>query len=210
MAMSDLAKQIGDTAKAAADLAEAQAKIDHSLELDTKYDQTYLLKAQLARAQGNTAEAQQDFAEALKWNSGSLDAWSGAVDQLIQTQNYTDAERVSLAFLEKNPNSLPVMRTLARNIYYPQGRLEEALALMQQIMQLAANDPNHWNDSYVTAVLLAQSGRLPDALTLAQQALEQAPQEQKAGVQQLITQLQQQLGISPQLTSTLPFQPPPK
>jgi len=47
-------------------------------------------------------------------------------------------------------------------------------------------------------------------LTLAQQALEQAPQEQKAGVQQLITQLQQQLGISPQLTSTLPFQPPPK
>jgi tetratricopeptide (TPR) repeat protein len=208
LAMSDLAQQTGDTAKTGAYLSEAQAKLDHSLELDAKYDQTYLLQAQLARAQGNAAEAQKYFEYALQLNAGSLDAWSGAVDQLIQTQNYTDAERISLAFLEKNPNSLPVMRTLARNIYYPQGRLDEAFALMQQVLPLAANDPNLWNDSYVTAVLLAQSGRLPEALPLAQQALEQAPQEQKAGVQQLITQLQQQLGISPQPTGTLPFQPP--
>ena len=210
LAMSDLAQQTGDATQATAYLADAQAKLDHSLELDTRYDQTYLLLAQLARAQGQAAKAQQYFAQALKLNAGSLDAWSGAVDQLIQTQNYTDAEQVSLAFLEKNPNSLPVLRTLARNIYYPQGRLDEALGLMQQVLQLSPDDPNRWNDSYVTAVLLAQSGRLSEALPLAQQALEQAPSEQKDGVQQLIMQLQQQLGVSPQPTDTLPFQSPPK
>ena len=30
-------------------------------------------------------------------------------DRLLQTQNYTDAEKLSLAFLEKNPNSPPVL-----------------------------------------------------------------------------------------------------
>ncbi|NTU65030.1 MAG: hypothetical protein HGB05_16935, partial [Chloroflexi bacterium] len=50
--------------------------------------------------------------------------------------------------------------------------------------------------------------RLPEALPLAQQALEAAPQEQKASVQPLVEQLQAQLGISPQPTGTLPFQPP--
>jgi tetratricopeptide (TPR) repeat protein len=208
MALSDQARQLGDAATAEAHLAEAQAKIDHSLELDAAYEQTYLLKAQLARAQGNTAQAQQDFAEALKLNSGSLDAWSGAVDQLIQSQNYTDAEQLSLAFLEKNPDSLPVLRTIARNIYYPQGRLDEAIATMQQVLQLSPDDANRWNDLYVTAVMEAQSGRLTEALPLAQQALELAPQEQKDSVQQLITQLQQQLGISVQPTNTQPFLPP--
>ena len=209
MAMADLARQTGDAAKADAYLADAQAKLDHSLELDRQYDQTYLLQAQMARSLGKPDEAQQYFEQALKWNAGSLDAWGGAVDQLLQTQNYTDAEQISQAFLAKNPNSLPVLRTLARNIYYPQNRVDEAIALMQQVLELGANDANnHWEDLRVMAILLAQVGRLPEALPLAQQALEAAPQEQKASVQPLVEQLQAQLGISPQPTNTLPFQPP--
>ena len=42
LAMSDQAQQAGDTAKADTYLADAQAKLDHSLELDQQYDQTYL------------------------------------------------------------------------------------------------------------------------------------------------------------------------
>jgi tetratricopeptide (TPR) repeat protein len=127
---------------------------------------------------------------------------------LIQTQNYTDAERLSLAFLEKNPNSPQVLRTLARNIYYQQNRLGEAIAAMQQVLDLAPSDANHWDDLRVMAILLAQAGRLEEALPLAQQSLEAAPQEQKANIEPLVSQLQTQLGISPQQTSTLPFQPP--
>jgi tetratricopeptide (TPR) repeat protein len=208
LAMSDLARQTGDAAKADTYLAEAQAKLDHSLELDAKYDQTYLLQAQLKQAQGQVDQAQEYYTRALAMNSGSLDAWGGAVNQLLSTGNYTEAERLSLGFLEKNPNSLPVLRTIARNIYYPQNRLDEAISLMQQVLPLAENDANRWNDLYVTAVMMAQAGRLPEALPLAQQSLELAPQEQKDGVQQLITQMQQQLGISTPPTDTLPFQPP--
>jgi tetratricopeptide (TPR) repeat protein len=208
LAMSDLARQTGDAATADSYLADAQAKLDHSLELDAKYDQTYLLQAQLKQAQGKGLEAQQYFTTALEMNAGSLDAWSGAVNQLLSTQNFTDAEKLSLAFLEKNPGSLPVLRTIARNIYYPQNRFDEAINIMQQVLQQATDDGNRWNDLYVTAVIMAQVGRLPEALPLAQQSLELAPQEQKDGVQQLITQMQQQLGISPQPTDTLPFQPP--
>jgi tetratricopeptide (TPR) repeat protein len=127
----------------------------------------------------------------------------------VQTQNYTEAERISLAFLETSPNSPPVLRTLARNIYFPQNRMDEAIALMQQVLQLVPNnDPNRWDDLYATAVFLAQSGRLEEALPLAQQALELTPQEQKANIQPLVEQLQAQLGVSPQPTNTLPFQSP--
>jgi tetratricopeptide (TPR) repeat protein len=152
-------------------------------------------------------KAQKYFEQALEWNAGNLDAWGGAVDQLIQTQDYTDAEKLSLAFLEKNPNSLTVLRTLARNIYFPQGRFDEAIVTMQQVLNLAPSDPSYWEDLRVMAVLLAQVGRIQEALPLAQQSLEAAPQEQKASIQPLIDQLQAQLGISPQPTGTLPFQP---
>ncbi len=211
LAMSDLARQTGAADKADTYLADAQAKLDHSLELDAQYDQTYIRLAQMALVQGKPDEALRNFEQALKWNPGSMDAWGGAVNQLLQTQNYTDAEKISRAFLEKNPNSLPVLRTLARNIYFPQNRLDEASALMQQVLQLAPNDADHWNDLYLTSVFLAQSGHLQESLPLAQQALELAPQEQKASIQPLVEQLQAQLGVSPQpTTNTLPFQPPQK
>ena len=58
------------------------------------------------------------------------------------------------------------------------------------------------------AILLAQAGRLQEALPLAQQALQTAPQDQKADIQSLVDQLQAQLGISPLLSTTLPFTQP--
>jgi tetratricopeptide (TPR) repeat protein len=209
LAMSEQAQQTGDAATAGTYLADAQAKLDHSLELDQQYDQTYIYLAQLARTQGKPDAAQKYFEQALQLNTGSLDAWGGAVDQLIQTQNFTDAEKLSLAFLEKNPDSLPVLRTLARNIYYQENRLDEAIAAMQRVLSLPS-DANHWDDLRVMAILLAQAGRLQEALPLAQQALEAAPQDQQSSIQPLVSQLQTQLGITTPQTSTLPFQPTQK
>jgi tetratricopeptide (TPR) repeat protein len=206
-AMADLARAT-DAAKADAYLADAQAKLDHSMELDTLYDQTYMIRGQLARAQGNVEEAQKMFAEASKLSSGNLDAYGNTIDLLLQQQNYTEAEKISLDFLAKNPDSLSVLRTLARNIYYQQQRLPDAIATMERVLQIGQNDSNHWEDQRVMAIMLAQVGRLQEALPLAQAALAAAPQDQKAGVQGLIDQLQAQLGISPQLTQTLPFAQP--
>ncbi|HSD84320.1 MAG TPA: tetratricopeptide repeat protein, partial [Anaerolineae bacterium] len=197
VALSELARQGGEAGKADAYLADAKDKVTRSLKLDAQYDQTYLLSAQIAMALGNPDEALQSYEQALKWNPTNQEAWGGAVNQLLQTQNYDDAERLSLAFLKKNPNALPVLRTLARNIYYPQERLDEAIAVMQQVLWLASYEDDHWNDLYVTAVLLAQAGRLEEALPLAQQALEEAPREQKAQIEPLIEQLEKQLKGSP-------------
>lgn len=208
MAMADLARSGNDTAKADAYLADAQAKLDHSLELDALYDQTYMIRGQLARAEGNAEEAQKMFAEASKLNAGNLDAYGNSIDLLLQQKNYTDAEKISLDFLAKNPDSLSVLRTLARNIYYQQQRLPEAISTMEHVLQIDQNDASRWEDQRVMAILLAQAGRLQEALPMAQAALTTAPQDQQAGIQTLVSQLQSQLGISPQLTQTLPFAQP--
>jgi tetratricopeptide (TPR) repeat protein len=207
-ALSDLARSAGDTAKADAYMTDVWAKLDHSLELDALYDQTYIIRGQVARAQGNTEEAQKDFAEASKLNSGNLDAYGNTIDLLLQQKNYTDAEKISLDFLAKNPDSLAALRTLARNIYYQQQRLPEAITTMEHVLQVGQNDSNHWEDQRVMAIMLAQVGRLQEALPMAQAALKAAPQDQQAGIQSLIDQLQTQLGVSTQLTQTLPFAQP--
>ena len=198
LTLSDLLQTNGNKAKADSYLAQAQDKLEHSLELDPRYDMTYFLLAQLARTQGRLDDAQKYYEQILRQNPESQSAWEGAVDMLVQTKNYTRAEELSLAFLQQNPNSLPVLRTLARNIYYPQNRLDEAIATMQRVLTLGASDPNHWDDLRVMAILLAQVGRLQEALSLAQQALQAAPQQQqKADVQSLVDQLQTQLGAKP-------------
>jgi hypothetical protein len=79
---------------------------------------------------------------------------------------------------------------------------------MEHVLQIDQNDSSRWEDQRVMAILLAQVGRLQEALPLAQAALTAAPQDQQAGIQGLITQLQTQLGISPQPTQTLPFAQP--
>ncbi len=206
MAQADAARTAGDTAGSDTFIKDAQAKLDHSLELDQQFDQTYLIRAQLARSLGQTDEARRDYNLAMKWNPNSTDAWGGLTDMLVSQGNYTEVETITLAFLQNQPNYLPALRTLARNVYFPENRLPEALATQQQVVQLAtkANDPNLWDDERVLAILLAQSGQLDQALQTAQQALSKAPQANQAEINSLITQLQGSLGITTPLTSTTP------
>ncbi len=196
--MADQARQNNDAASANTYLADAQAKLDHSMQLDQLYDQTYLIAAQLARSEGKTDQAQQLLSQALAENPGNSDAWINSTDLLVQQGNYTDAEKITLAFLQANPNSLPALRTLARNIYYPQNRLSEAIATQQQVVQLDSGDANQWDDERVLAYFLAQVGQLQQALTMAQQALSHAPQDKQAEVKSLVDQLQAQISGAPQ------------
>jgi tetratricopeptide (TPR) repeat protein len=204
MAQADTARAAGDTAGADGFIKDAQAKLDQSLALDQQFEQTYLIRAQLARAQGQTDEARRDYELAMKWNPNSSDAWGGMADMLVAQGNYTEVETITLAYLKDHPDFLPGLRTLARNVYFPQNRLAEALATQQRVVQLGANDPNAWDDHRVLAILLAQTGQLPQALQEAQTALSKAPQANQAEVNSLIAQLQGSLGITTPVTATTP------
>lgn len=204
MALADSARAAGDTAGAEAFVKDAQAKLDHSLALDQQFEQTYLIRAQLARSLGQFDEARNNYDLAMKWKPDSADAWGGLTDMLVAQGNYTEVETITLAYLQKQPDFLPGLRTLARNVYFPQNRLAEALATQQRVVQLAASDPNLWDDQRVLAILLAQSGQIDLALQAAQQALAGAPQERKEEINSLIAQLQGSLGITAPVTSTTP------
>lgn len=204
MALSDAARTAGDTAGAATFMQDAQAKLDHSLELDQLFEQTHLIRAQLARTQGQTEEARRAYEQAMKLNPYSSDAWGGLTDLLVSQGNYTEVETITLAYLEKQPDFLPGLRTLARNVYFPENRLAEALATQQRVVQLAASDPNLWDDQRVLAILQAQSGQPELALQTAQQALAAAPQDRQEEINSLIAQLQASLGFTAPVTPTTP------
>ncbi|MBI5564605.1 MAG: tetratricopeptide repeat protein, partial [Chloroflexi bacterium] len=204
MALADSVRAAGDAAGADAFITDAQAKLDHSLALDQQFEQTYLIRAQLARSQGQTDAARREYEMAMKWNPNSTDAWGGLADMLVSQGNYTEVETITLGYLQKQPDFLPALRTLARNVYFPQNRLAEALATQQRVVQLAASDPNLWDDQRVLAILLAQSGQIDLALQTAQQALAGAPEANKAEINSLITQLQGSLGITAPVTPTTP------
>ena len=99
---------------------------------------------------------------------------------------------------------MPGLRTLARNVYIPSGRLGQAIETQSRVVSLADQDPNVWDDYRVLAVMLAQTGRFPEALQAAQTGLTKAPKDKQPEMQSLIAQLQQQLGVGPTLTNTLP------
>jgi len=210
IAYADMDQKANDQASANTALQEAQARLDHSLEVDNRYDQTYLYRAQLARFMGKNDEAVQAYQSALKINSNSTDAFGGLVDVLSSTGNYTDVETVSLSFLKDHPDSLLALRTLARNVYFPHNRLQEALTTQQRVIQLAttAKDANVWDDHRVMAIMLFQVGQLPEALKEAQTALSLASQAQQPDVQNLITEIQKQISGSVVLTNTVPVTAP--
>jgi len=204
MALSDSARATGDAAGADEFVKQAQAKLDQSLALDQQFEQTYLIRAQLARSLGQTDEARRNYELAMKWNPNSADAWGGLTDMLVAAGNYTEVETITLAYLQKQPDYLPALRTLARNVFFPQKRLAEALATQQRVVQLAAKDPNLWDDQRVLAILLAQTGQVELALQTAQQALAAAPEANKVEINSLIAQLQGSLGITTPVTPTTP------
>ncbi|HZY45738.1 MAG TPA: tetratricopeptide repeat protein, partial [Anaerolineae bacterium] len=159
---------------------------------------------QLDRFLGKNDEAIQEYQNALKWNPDCADCWGGLSDIFSSAGNYTAVETITLAFMQTHADFVPGLRTLARNVYLPSGRLSEAIDTQSQVVSLAIQDPNVWDDYRVLAVMLAQAGRFPEALQAAQTGLTKAPQDKQTEMQNLITQLQQQLGVGPTLTNTVP------
>jgi tetratricopeptide (TPR) repeat protein len=86
---------------------------------------------------------------------------------------------------------------LSQRIYYPQGRLAEAIDAARRSVELSASDPEHWADLLWLAQTLGAAGNLPEALTYAQAALDAAPADRQAEVQQVLDSIQAALSGTP-------------
>jgi tetratricopeptide (TPR) repeat protein len=148
------------------DSAGGLERINHSLELDPKFDRTWALLGDYyvaqARATGDTAAAQTDYAQA-------ADAYNKAVD---------------LA-----PDSLPSRLALGA-VYSSTGQLDQAITWYGSALQYTPPDANPVNVYTALAQLYSRSGSRAEALNYAQLALSSAPDDMKPQIQEMIQEIQ--------------------
>jgi len=142
------------------DVASYERTIQHSLELDPGFDQTWLVCGDTNRQQGKLEEAARCYEEALKLNPTASQVWRVLGDTYITMQ-----------------------------------RWEDAIYALTQTVELEPGASDLWNIHNVLARLYSQTGRQEQALVHAQIALQLAPEDQRATLQDLIAQLQS-LGVS--------------
>ncbi|HEY4690025.1 MAG TPA: hypothetical protein VIK33_11990 [Anaerolineae bacterium] len=206
-----LAARTGDAAAADAALQEAEAKLNESLQLDGVFSKTYLYKASLEGARGRRENAAASFLDALQYkpDPGSGDDWGGnelniaeniwnyLLQDYLATNNFTETLKVTTRFVEEVPDYLPGWRVLVQ-VYDAQGRSAEAIDAAQRSLQLGESYPDHWRDQLLMAEALGRAGRLDEALSYAQAALDAAPQDNKAEAQRMLDAIQAALSGSQQ------------
>ncbi|HJW83950.1 MAG TPA: tetratricopeptide repeat protein, partial [Anaerolineae bacterium] len=186
----DLASRLSDQAAAATALQEAQAKLDESLRLDDSFVDTYVYLSSLYSAQGRAAEAETALRQAREMSPDNSEVWGRLTEQYLATGNITEAEKLTVDFVSRNPDFLIGWRYLARRIYFPAGRLADAIGAARRAVELGANDPGLWEDQLALAEMLRLAGNLPEALAYAQAALQAAPEDRKASAQTVVDAIQ--------------------
>jgi len=137
------------------DVAGYERTVQHSLELDPGFDQTWLVCGDANRQQGKLEEAARCYEEALKINPNAPQVWRALGDTYITMQ-----------------------------------RWESAIHALTQTVELQPDAEDVWNIHNVLARLYSQTGQPEQALFDAQIALQLAPEDQRAMLQDLIAQLQ--------------------
>ena len=120
---------------------EAEEVYKKSLALDDKFENTYLLLAELYEQEGRTDDLKailEQGVQKVKRNDqlrsylGVAQARGGDLDGAIQT---------TLALVEKNPNDVTALRNLAI-LYRDKGEPQEAIRWAQRAIQAAGNNPS--------------------------------------------------------------------
>ena len=137
------------------DVAGYERTLQHSLELDPGFDQTWLMCGDINRQEGKLEEAARCYEEALELDPRAPQVWRVVGDTYIALQRWEDAIHALTRTVELDP---------------------------------AADDL--WNMHNVLARLYSQIGRQEQALMHASAALQLAPEDQQAMLQELIAQLQ--------------------
>jgi len=146
-------------------LDEAKVRLDRSLALDKRFDQTYLLRASWFLEKARTIDRQKDEA-----------TWRTTLE------NARDELKQALALV---PNSSQVQQELIR-ISLELGDLPAAAEALQA--SLDAN-PNDWNTLKNLALIYNDMRQITQALEYAQRAIALAPPDQKPLLEAFVRQL---------------------
>lgn len=172
----------------AGDFDRAQETISHSLELDSDFDQTWMVQADIYANQGVITDAVKSYEQALEINPRLTDVWLRLGDIHTNQQELEKAAQAYEQALELSPKRTRVWRVLG-SIYAQLGRLDDAIAALQQALELAPEGSDAWDTHRMLAIIYSQLGQNDVALSHAQQALELAPEDQQPAMQGLVESL---------------------
>lgn len=148
---------------------KALERLNHSLELDPTYDWTNALLGEyymlLSQKETITATKQAQINQSLFY--------------------YGEAKRLAGDQSSKINYSLGMAQLYINNQQY-----NEAIQVLEEIIQLNPSNPDLWKYEQSLAQLYLQVGNQISALTYAQKALEQAPEDQQEFLQNFISQFQ--------------------
>ncbi|MDY7078927.1 MAG: tetratricopeptide repeat protein, partial [Chloroflexota bacterium] len=137
------------------DIASYERTSQHSLEIDPEFDQTWLVRGDANRQQGNLEEAARCYEEAVKLKPRAPQVWRMLGDTYIAMQQWDDA-----------------------------------IGALTQTVELQPNARDIWNIHQVLTQLYIQIEQPEQALFHASTALQLAPEDEQAALQDLVAQVQ--------------------
>jgi tetratricopeptide (TPR) repeat protein/uncharacterized membrane protein YidH (DUF202 family) len=167
----------------------AQEKVDASLEMDPDFDQTWTIQADLYANQGMRIDALKAYQTSLQLDPKQVDVWLRVGDMHREQDGWEEAIAAYEEALELRPNYTQAWRVLG-SMYAQVGRTAESIDALLRALELAPEAGDVWDTHRVLAILYNQAGQADTALAHAQQALQAAPEEQRANLEQLVEQLQ--------------------
>ena len=174
------------------DSVKAMEKLDQSATLDKKFDQTYLIRGQIAMDEvTKLGAAKQQAEQALTTIPATDTVKLSAAKDVVEKAKQPWLAALTKAELEftqvisispKNTQGFTILAEIARQ----RGELTKTIGLLEQVAVIA---PTDWNTQKNLALLYRDNKQLDKAKAAAQLALNLAPADQQAGMQTLVQQL---------------------
>ncbi|MGQ9814295.1 MAG: tetratricopeptide repeat protein [Candidatus Roseilinea sp.] len=174
------------------DYETAMQKLDRSVSIDSRFDQTWLLRGEVLMQQAAQLDQQRQISAQIAATIPATDTQALQDAQAAQ-QRAEEAYRAKLRqarieftnAISVNQNNQQAFNVLTY-INQQLGDIASAISVTQALIEL---NPTDWN-SYKNLALLYRDANQPDrAREAAQKALELAPQDQQASLQAFIAQL---------------------
>ena len=141
------------------DVTRYEQTIEHSLEVDSEFDQTWLVCGDVNRQEGKLEEAAQCYEEALELNPRAPQVWRMLGDTYITLERWENAISALIQAVELDPNASDIWnihQVLAR-LYSQIGHLDEALWHAQIAVQLAPEDQQGMLQELVAQIQLLET-----------------------------------------------------